>query len=314
MEVYQIVILVVGIVLFLGLITGIILTMYIANQVFNGTLVRVNKDTWARTCPFPENEENAKMWEIGLTWGKENQEFKKEVSIFNKTLKLCGEFFDFGNKKTVIIAHGRTDNLWYSYYYAKPYRECGYNVLVIDARAHGNSEGKYNSCGIKESDDLIAWMEYLHNELNQEEIICHGICVGGAASVLAGCKDNTPDYYKAVIVDGLFSSFKDIYADHFKESGHKLFPVFYEVWILFYLKNKVSIKKSYPNRYVHKLKPKILYLYSREDKYSRAKKSMDLYNSTKSEKQIHWFDKGVHSHVRYHNEEEYDKTIIDFIK
>lgn len=314
MEPYQIIILIVSILLVLGLIVGISLTMYIASRVFKGTLVKENETTWNRSCPFPENAENAKMWEIGLAWGKDNEQFKKEVSISNENLKLCGEFFDFGYKKAVILIHGRTDNLWYSYYYAKPYREAGYNVLVIDGRAHGNSEGKYNTCGIKESNDVIAWMKYLHDEMSQEEIICHGICVGGCAAVLAGCKDTTPSYYKGIIVDGLFSSFKDIYADHFIELGHKLFPVFYEVWIWFFLKNKVSIRKSYPIRYVHKLKPKILYIYSKEDRYSKHKKSMNLYESTTSEKQIHWFDKGVHSHVRFHNEEEYDRVISEFIK
>ena len=81
------------------------------------------------------------------------------AALFINGLKLVGEWFDYGFDKTVIILPGRRETLVYSYYYAQPYKELGINVLVIDQRAHGLSEGTYSTCGIKEADDVKLWLK-----------------------------------------------------------------------------------------------------------------------------------------------------------
>ena len=73
-------------------------------------------------------------------------------------LKLIAEYYDFGFDKTAIIMPGRRECLIYSYFYAFPYKDAGVNVLVIDQRAHGLSEGKYSTCGIFEAKDVIDWI------------------------------------------------------------------------------------------------------------------------------------------------------------
>ena len=311
----QITLIIVGSILVLGLIVSIILTMYIASQVYKGTLTRKDANHWGRTVSFPDNEEQVKIWDIGLEWAKNNKASMKEVSITSfDNLKLVGEYYDFGNNRSVIILPGRCESLCYSYYYAKPYQDAGYNVLVIDARAHGLSEGKYNTCGLNESKDIIQWANYLHDNFNQEKVSLHGICVGGGGALLAMTSKYASPYFDKLIVDGLFVSFKKIYSYHFKDQGHKLFPVYYEVWIWMKIKTGLSARKSNPLKVAKRLNNPVLFLYSKEDKYSISKKSMDLYNECSCEKQIHWFEHGIHSHVRFNNTEEYDQTVIDFVK
>ena len=104
---------IVGGLLVLGLVFSIFFTMYVAKQVYEHTLVKRTPEEWGRVCSAPENEEQIAMWNEGLAWGEENKSFMHEVQIKSKDgLKLFGEYFDFGNKQTVIILSGRCECCW----------------------------------------------------------------------------------------------------------------------------------------------------------------------------------------------------------
>lgn len=312
---YHWVIIGVGILLLGGLIFSIILTMYIAKQVYEHTLVKRTPDSWGRVCSAPENEEQVEMWNRGLEWGKENAKYKKEVEITSKDgLKLVGEFFDFGKEKTAIILSGRCECCWYGYYYAFPYHEAGYNILVIDGRGHGNSEGKYSTAGILESEDVVGWMKLLKEKYNQKGFIFHCICIGSATGTLAAQTEFGQQYVEKLILDGAYISFIESYKRHYIDKGHALFPVFYEIWIWFRFCTGVSVRKSNPLKIIPHLNQPILFIYSKEDKYSLPAKTQLLIDACKGEKVVKAFDKGAHSHVRINNEKEYDETIVSFVK
>ena len=135
-----------------GLLFSIAFTMLIAYKVYSKTLMRDKNSHWGREqCSEPGNPALETMWKRGLEWVKSDEKYIKELTIQSKDkLKLVAKFFDYGFDKTVVILPGRRETLVYSYYYAMPYKKLGINVLVIDQRAHGLSEGTYSTCGIKE--------------------------------------------------------------------------------------------------------------------------------------------------------------------
>ena len=98
------------------------------------------------------------MFNEGIAWANQYNNHRIPLEIENDGLKLKGEYLDFRSKKCAVILQGRTESLLYSYYFAKPYAEMGYNILVVDLRAHGLSDGKYQTGGIKESDDIVKWV------------------------------------------------------------------------------------------------------------------------------------------------------------
>ena len=128
---------------FLGMLAA---TWPIAKKVYHNILVRTGPEKWTRANSYPPNPEHTRMFDLGMDWAHENE-----------GLKLAGEYFDFGHKRCAIIFPGRTESLYYSYYFAQPYAEAGCNILVVDSRAHGLSEGKYNYCSTREWSDVIAW-------------------------------------------------------------------------------------------------------------------------------------------------------------
>ena len=64
-------------------------------------------------------------------------------------------------------------------------RKMGFNALVVDQRAHGNSGGTTITFGINESKDCICWINYVNDRFGTNTpIILSGLSMG-AATVLA---------------------------------------------------------------------------------------------------------------------------------
>ena len=312
---WGIVLIVVGSIAVSGLIFGAVFTMIIAYIVYSKTLMRGKSGTWGREhCSEPGCIPLETMWVRGLEWQKPEKSYIKELEIKSKDgLKLVAEWFDYGFDKTVIILPGRRETLVYSYYYAKPYKDCGVNVLVIDQRAHGFSEGKYSTGGIKEAEDVSLWMDYMHNKCGQKEIFIHGICVGTCCASIVCTKYKT-DYLKAAILDSMFITYKEIYKNHYLESGHKLFPVYYEIWLWFNFFTKCNINDSRPSKYMPKFDLPVMFMWGTKDVYCLPEKSKILYAKCASKnKQIEWFEGAEHSRVRLFDENHYDRLISDFL-
>lgn len=62
----------------------------------------------------------------------------------------------------------------------------GYNVLLVDQRAHGRSEGKCLTFGIREQDDCLTWCEYAVRRFGaQTKIMLYGMSMGAATVLMA---------------------------------------------------------------------------------------------------------------------------------
>ena len=68
---------------------------------------------------------------------------------------------------------------------AKSYYINGYSVLLPYQRAHGRSEGKYITYGVRESRDCKDWVEYAVNVLGKKRIILSGMSMGTSTVLLA---------------------------------------------------------------------------------------------------------------------------------
>lgn len=311
-----VILIVIGAFLLSGLIFSVVITFIIAYKVYSKTLMRDKNTNWSREqCSEPGNPALETMWKRGLEWVKDKKSYIKELSITSDDgLKLVGEWFDYGFDKTVIIIPGRRETLVYSYYYAKPYKDSGVNVLAIDQRAHGLSEGTYSTCGIKEAEDVKLWIKYLHDELKQKTIYLHGICVGTCITsmVVASFKES---YLKAAILDSAFITYKEIYKNHFIESGHALFPVYYQVWFWFKHFTHCNINTSRTIDYMPKFEIPVMFIWGTKDAYCLPEKSQEIFDKCASkDKELIWFEGALHSRVRLNNEDRYDGLVSDFMK
>lgn len=286
-------------------------TLLVSNIIYTVLFIRNKKDKWGREVSW-DDEEQKRMFAEGRAWGDENEKYRKSVGITSEKFKLVAEYFDFGNKKAVIVIPGRMESGTYSYYFSSPYKEAGYNVLAIDNRSHGLSEGRYNTIGLKEYRDIINWAKYLHDELGVEKVIIHGICIGSATGLYACISEDSPEYVEGLVADGMYLDFHESLDAHLVERHKPKFPFTMEIMGMMTLVAGKSPKKNGPIKVINRLKKPILFIYSKEDTYSTH--GQLLYDTCVAPKRLVWFDHGVHSHVRINAPEKYDATIQEFIK
>lgn len=292
----------------------IIVTNPIAQSVYEEQLVKTSSDKWLRVCSAPENEEQVAMWNAGCEWAEARKSCMEEVEIEHEGLHLYGELYRFGGDRCVIILPGRCECLKYSYFFAAPYEQAGMNVLVIDQRAHGKSDGKYNTIGVKEHKDVIEWIHYLEQNYGMKEIWFHGICLGSSSAILVMASPECPDSVKGMVTEGCFVSFRETFKRHMIDINRPRFPVLDEVMLKIKHQADADVYKHAPIKYIGKVKQRVLFLYGREDKFSIPSKSQQLFDTCgSSDKELVWFEHGPHSHLRLHNREQYDEAIVNFV-
>lgn len=275
-------------------------------------MIRTRQNKWKRYNTSKNKELNC-IIQDGISWYKQYKNNAHDVFIESDFLKLAGIYFDFGNNKCVIIIAGRKESCMYCCHYAEPYRKAGYNVLVIDNRAHGNSEGKYSTAGYKEYKDILKWAQFLNESEHINQIVFHGICVGAATALYAVTSYNCPDYVTGMIADGMFTTFRQSFKNHLISYGIPAFPA---TNICMYILSKISGTNAFrigPITEISKNSKPILFLAGKNDKFSRPEEMMILYEYCNSIKKIVWFNKGKHSRLRINNTAEYDNAIFSFL-
>lgn len=287
----------------------------IAAVLYRILLVRTSADKWTRECSLTDDDEQKRMYAEGIAWHDQYLDRISEVKIVSDGFHLFGEYVDFGFEKAVIIVPGRMEGCKYAYYFAEPYRTAGYNVLVIDNRCHGLSDGKYVSLGLKEYKDIIRWGELLHDQYHNKKIVVHGICIGSATALYALTSKECPSYFAGMVADGMYVDFRESTKNHMIEQKRKGIRIcLCLLAFCFKLHTGKDMVKQGPIHYIDKLEKPILFIYSKKDLYSVPEKGQLLYDTCRSEKELAWFDHGAHSRVRINNTEKYDKTVTDFLK
>lgn len=128
---------------------------------------------------------------------------EKQIQVFdktiNQTINLYAHYIDNQSDYTVIVHHGYRSKYEDGIDAAKMYSDMGYNVLMIETRSHGKSEGKYITFGYYEREDLNKWIDLEISEKANQKIILYGVSMGAATVMLA--QENTSSQVKAVIED-----------------------------------------------------------------------------------------------------------------
>lgn len=122
-------------------------------------------------------------------------------------------------RRTVILVHGyrstaAVDFCGISEYYA----HAGFNILMLDQRAHGKSEGRRIGFGTKECWDILAWAKFVEKKA-PGDIYLHGVSMGGA-TVLMACGLDLPARVKGVVADCAFTTPKAVLAHQMTRQYH----------------------------------------------------------------------------------------------
>lgn len=137
---------------------------------------------------------------------------KKEITIKSHDNLTLNGYFVKGNttERTIICVHG---------YRGSPIHDFGPaienllsfgNLLLIDQRAHGKSEGKYVTFGVHECQDCKAWANYVAKTMGEDHpVYFDGVSMGGTTVLLASSLE-LPKNVKGIIADCSYTSPQEI--------------------------------------------------------------------------------------------------------
>ncbi len=136
---------------------------------------------------------------------------KVSVTSFDG-LRLCGRYYrQRDGAPLAILMHGYrgTPSRDFSGG-AQSYLAAGFNLLLIEERAHCTSEGHVITFGVKERKDCLTWIDYARDRFGERvRIVLCGISMG-ASTVLMASGMNPPENVKGIIADAPFTNPKEI--------------------------------------------------------------------------------------------------------
>ena len=104
--------------------------------------------------------------------------------------------------------------------------DSGFNVLLVDQRAHGKSEGKCLTFGIKERYDCLTWINYVISRAGGScKIALYGMSMG-AATVLMAAGSGLPKNVACIVADCGYTSPKAIIKKVIREMHYPVFPTY----------------------------------------------------------------------------------------
>ena len=195
----------------------------------------------------------------------------------------------------------------------------GFNVLIVNQRRHGKSEGKYSTYGFYEKYDVNMWIEYLKSRFGNDIILgLHGESMG-AGTVMETIPLN--DSIKFVIEDCGYSNFHELIGFQITHAYKNrlvrkiLRPSL--IFANFFMKTKAkfSMKKIVPIDIVSSTSLPMMFIHGKEDYFVPWYMAVDLYKAkTKGYKELYLVEGAKHAEALEVNKILYEKKIMTFIE
>ena len=189
---------------------------------------------------------------------------------------------DSNAKGTVILVHGIAANKGLILGEAADFRFQGYNVLMIDFRAHGNSGGNIATIGMRETEELKLAYDYIKGK-GEKKIFLWG-CSMGAVVVI-----KTVSQYalqpSGVILEMPFASLQTHLQARARALGFQGFPEkpfgFFVSWWMGVERGFNGLRYKTTN-YTKDLKCPVLYQWGTQDNYVLRKETDKVYGAIAS--------------------------------
>lgn len=108
---------------------------------------------------------------------------------------------------TLIFCHGQNGSMAGDLPLAARLHAIGYNLLLFDLRAHGESEGKYLTYGVFEKEDLLGAVDFLVEEKGIKSVGVIGFSMGASVAMIGAA---LTDKISVLVVDGIYWKFIDL--------------------------------------------------------------------------------------------------------
>ncbi len=237
-----------------------------------------------------------------------------EIESYDGT-KLVGHYYTCDNPKRIILAmHGWRSN-WARDFgtVADSWHESGCNILFVEQRGQGESEGEYMGFGMMERYDCVEWAKWL-NETQGEELPIYlaGVSMG-AATVLMASNLELPQNVRGIIADCGFTSAHDIWRHVVKHNLHFSYGVMGRIADdMCKKKIRLSTKDFSTLEAMKENKIPVIFIHGTDDHFVPIQMTYENYKACIAPKKLLVVPGADHGMSYYTNKEEYDKAITEF--
>ncbi len=231
-------------------------------------------------------------------------------------LKLAGKYYHrMAGAPLVIFFHGyrccssRDGNGIFLYSKKK-----NYNILLVDQRVHGKSEGKTITFGIKERYDCLTWINWALQRFGQEQqILISGLSMG-AATVLMTADMQLPKQVKGIMADCPFSSPKAIIRKVIKDMKYPVDITYWMAktaakWI-----GRFDLEETSAVKAVKECKIPILIIHGDDDRFVPCSMSRECVNANPENVELVIIEGAGHGLSNCVNPKKYEEAVMAFFQ
>jgi alpha-beta hydrolase superfamily lysophospholipase len=216
-------------------------------------------------------------------------------------------------KGTIIVCHGITSSRYFQLPRSIFLHTLGYNILLMDLRAHGDSDGKYVTFGFKEQFDIEASVQYIKNrkDIYNKKIALVAHSMGGATGILYTAVHSD---IQALIVLSCYSSIEeDMNYWIMRIARLPKYPFVYFGKKLFQDGVGVALDTIDPINYINEVKIPVFFIHGKEDEVSHYSSSERLYAKANAPKELWIVDGAAHETIYETAGREFERRIRDFL-
>lgn len=204
----------------------------------------------------------------------------------------------------IIVCHGHGANKGDVLFAAKFLHDSGYEILLFDFRAHGESQGGIATLGWLEPNDLKAAINYAKNRINPENIGVIGFSMGGSTAITTA--GQTKDI-KAVVADSAFADRSRLIRKAVN------FPLLDYTTVLFAQMQGLNTYENLPMDYASKISPSaLLIIQGDQDHLVEIEDAELLYDKAKEPKELWLVENTPHVRAYQTEKQEYEKRVLEF--
>jgi len=214
-------------------------------------------------------------------------------------------------KGTVILFHGLGSNKGNVLSEAFEFNSFGYNTMLVDLRAHGNSEGIVSGLGYKESEEVKLAYDHV-SKTGERNIVLWGMSLGAVIISKAIWQyDLKP---QKIILEMPFDRLQDHIRARARISGFpgEPFGFFVTFW--------TGLEQGYwgyghkTSRYVKNINCPVLLQWGNSDEYVMKEETERIFASINSpKKKLEIYDGAGHGPLISSNQPKWDKAVTGFL-
>lgn len=215
---------------------------------------------------------------------------------------------------TIILAHGyRSSKLVDFGIVFQFYHEMGLNILVPDQRAHGMSRGRFITFGVKESKDMLCWIDYHNRLFGMQPLFLSGLSMGASTMLYLADKD-LPDNVRGIIADCGFTSPKEIISSVYQRVIH--LPAAPTMWVADLFARLIagfSLREEDTRIALKSSKIPVIMVHGTDDGFVPCDMTKQGYAACTGEKQLFLVEGADHGVSFLVQPEQYRRLVTDFI-